>query len=293
MRGAIIDGLFEEMAKDESLFFLTADMGINLVEKFGESYPDRFLNVGIAEQNLIGVSAGLCNVGFKPFAYTISNFLVLRCLEQVRNDLLAHDYPAVLLGTSVGFDNASLGYTHHMLDDWGVMSTLPGIEIYCPTTVEFAQHLIKDLVARPRAAYVRIPKGSPSLEGSGSDFFTIQGSDSDVMVCSYGGPAVECLGIKEYGVDPMITIFNRLHPLEDEEIADIFDGVSKVVVVEDQFSHCGLFSKLSVACKRLNLPIEIISVAPPLEYGLIIGTSPQFYFERFGMDAESVARIIK
>ena len=76
MRGAFLDKLFQQMEIDETIFFLTADMGINLVEKFEEKYPDRFLNVGIAEQNLIGVAAGLAESGMRPYVYTISNFLV-------------------------------------------------------------------------------------------------------------------------------------------------------------------------------------------------------------------------
>jgi transketolase len=129
MRGAFLDKLFQQMEIDETIFFLTADMGINLVEKFEEKYPDRFLNVGIAEQNLIGVAAGLAESGMRPYVYTISNFLVHRCLEQIRNDIVLHNLPVVLIGTSTGYDNGPLGPTHHMLEDWGTISNLQGIKI--------------------------------------------------------------------------------------------------------------------------------------------------------------------
>ena len=124
MRGRIIDTIFEKMHCNQDLFFLTADMGINLVEKFEEKFPSRYLNVGISEQNLVAVSAGLCNLGYKPFAYTISNFAVHRCLEQIRNDVILHNYPVAILGTSAGFDNAPLGPTHHVIDDWGALKKL-------------------------------------------------------------------------------------------------------------------------------------------------------------------------
>src|SRR4051812_3739994 len=106
MRAQILDALFERMAQDEEIYFLTADMGINLVEKFGDKYPNRYANVGIAEQNLVGVSAGLCNLGYRPFGYTISNFAVHRCFEQIRNEIGIHHLPITLLGTSTGYDNA-------------------------------------------------------------------------------------------------------------------------------------------------------------------------------------------
>ena len=95
MRNLIIDDIFQQMKIDESIFFMTADMGINLVEKFKDNFPDRFANVGIAEQNLIGIASGLANVGYKPFVYSISN-LIHRCLEQVRNDIIFHKYPITL-----------------------------------------------------------------------------------------------------------------------------------------------------------------------------------------------------
>ena len=130
MRAQIIESIFQRMVQDPDVFFLTADMGINLVEKFEEKYPARFLNVGIAEQNLVGVSAGLVNLGYRPFAYTISNFVIHRCFEQIRNEIGIHDYPVTLLGTSTGYDNAPLGPTHHIIDEWGVLKSIPEIDIY-------------------------------------------------------------------------------------------------------------------------------------------------------------------
>ena len=87
MRNNIIASLINEMEKDDKIFFLTADMGINLVEQIQDKFPARFSNVGIAEQNMIGIAAGLANLGYKPFVYTISNFVIHRCFEQIRNDL--------------------------------------------------------------------------------------------------------------------------------------------------------------------------------------------------------------
>src|SRR5262249_51456034 len=131
MRRQIIESIFQRMAADNDEFVLTAEMGINLVEKFEEKYPERFANVGISEQNLVGVSAGLVNLGYRPFAYTITNFAVHRCFEQIRNDIGIHEYPIVLLGTSTGYDNAPLGPTHHIIDDWGALKAIPEIDIYC------------------------------------------------------------------------------------------------------------------------------------------------------------------
>ena len=159
MRGVFLDNLFQRMEMDESIFFLTADMGINLVEKFEEKYPNRFLNVGIAEQNLIGVAAGLAESGMRPFVYTISNFLVHRCLEQIRNDIVIHELPVVLVGTSTGYDNGPLGPTHHMLEDWGIISNLAGMKIYAPFNKESATNIFEKVSNAVGPSYVRIAKG--------------------------------------------------------------------------------------------------------------------------------------
>lgn len=165
MRVQIIDAVFNRMQTDKDVFFLTADMGINLVERFGETYPDRYLNVGIAEQNMVGIAAGLANTGYKVFAYTISNFAIHRCFEQIRNDVGLHGHPVTLLGASTGFDHAPLGPTHHVIDDWGALKALPGIDIYCPSSVAYAATLVGRILEAGRPAYVRIPQGgAPGTE---------------------------------------------------------------------------------------------------------------------------------
>ena len=108
MRSDYFKLLTDEMRKDEKIFFLMADTGYNLVEPLFEEFPDRTLNVGIAEQNMIGIAAGLVNMGFKPVCYAISQFLIHRCYEQIRNDLCHHDYPVILVGTSTGLDNGAV-----------------------------------------------------------------------------------------------------------------------------------------------------------------------------------------
>ena len=145
MRNIIINSIYDFMKKDKKIFFLTADIGINLVEKFEKQYPERYLNIGISEQNLIGVAAGLCKIGYKPFLYTISNFLIHRCFEQIRNDILLHKLPITLIGTSTEFDNASLGPTHHVVDDWAALKSFPGVDIYCPSSKKYSKNIIKKI----------------------------------------------------------------------------------------------------------------------------------------------------
>lgn len=287
MRGQIIDALFKRMAKNPDVFFLTADMGINLVEKFEENYPDRFLNVGIAEQNLVGVSAGLANLGFRPFAYTISNFAVHRCFEQIRNDIGIHDYPVVLLGTGAGFDNAPLGPTHHVIDDWGAIKTIPEIDIYCPSSVSYAGTLVDHLLAEGRPAYVRIPKGAPKAPDTTEHFVLLPGSVQHTVLVSYGGPVQDCLAAQAR--DPVLAVLavNRLRPLDGEKLAKTLQPYRRIVVVEDHFPSSGFYGSICELAARhpLNGWLESLS---PCDYTLDVGTSNAYFHRKFGLDADGI-----
>lgn len=289
MRGQILDALFSLMESNHDIFFLTADMGIGLVERFEKRYPDRYINVGIAEQNLIGVAAGLANMGYRPFVYTISNFAVERCFEQIRNDICIHRYPITILGTSCGYDNAPLGPTHHILDDWGALGALPGLDIYCPSSKKFAASLVQRILKSQRPAYVRIPKGSPEEPASDDLLVVCPGSVLKTVLVSYGNPAQECLKARE--TDPRITtvILNRLLPLP-EDLAAVLDPYSSIVVVEDHFPDHGLFGSICRLAAVSYLKGKIQSLAP-IDYTLEVGVTPGYYHLLAGMDAKSIASI--
>lgn len=265
MRQQIIDSIFDRMAIDPDIFFLTADMGINLVEKIQEKFPDRFLNVGIAEQNLIGAAAGLANLGFRPFVYTISNFVVHRCFEQIRNDICLHKYPITLLGTSTGYDNAILGPTHHVVDDWGALKALPGIDIYCPSSVAYAEGLIARIIDINQPAYVRIPKGEFTNFTSVGHSVYIPGSNDEVVLVSYGAPSQICIEVHSDHRHISVLIINRLHPLPSN-LKRLLAPHSRIVVVEDHFPGSGLYGSL---CQLI--PCGNLSSLAPADYSLEIG----------------------
>jgi len=290
MRTRIIDSLFTAMREHEDIFFLTADMGINLVERFAQAYPDRFLNVGIAEQNLIGVAAGLANAGFRPFVYTISNFLVHRAFEQIRIDVALHRYPITLLGTSSGFDNAPLGPTHHILDEWGSLRAIPGIDIYCPASTTYAAGLVPLQLARNNPAYVRIPKGSfdhPAL-GAGDTIY-LPKRDATSLLVAYGATVPACLAVHESKAPASLLVLNRLRPLEDLRLP--LSSHRRVLVVEDHFAHAGLYSLLCQYANEQSLPCRLHTAAPDT-YNLHTGATERFYHSMYRMDEPSLTAFI-
>jgi transketolase len=287
VRGQIIDAIFAEMEHNDDIYFLTADMGINLVEKFGEKFPDRYANVGIAEQNLIGVGAGLANLGYRPFAYTISNFVIHRCLEQIRNDIGIHRYPITLLGTSTGFDNAPLGPTHHIIDEWGSLQSLPEIDIYCPSSVTYASTLVQTVLSEARPAYIRIPKGEHREPDSKEHMVHLAGNHGGTALISYGNPLQACLQARDTNPELGVIAINRLRPLPDAVLKDALSQYGTAIVVEDHFPNSGLYGSLCEFVNRHQIPIRLFPLAPT-DYTFDVGTSPEYFSKKFGLDADGV-----
>jgi transketolase len=288
VRGQILKALRRRMGADPTLFFLTGDMGINLVEPIEKDFPDRFLNVGIAEQNLIGVAAGLCNAGFRPVAYTISNFLIHRCFEQIRDDIALHESPVILLGTSAGFDNASLGPTHHVIDDWGAVRGFPGIDIYAPASVEFASTVLDRVLGARRAAYIRIAKGAPSVPAAHDDICYLPGKQPGPLLVSYGSLVGECLKAQDVRDDLSVLVLNRIHPIDAAAVKPYLCAHRHVLVVEDHFAHTGLYGSFCQLAMQERTGSFIESAAVPFEYALTVGQSGDFYHNRYGLDMRGI-----
>src|SRR4051812_22287055 len=119
MRAAFLRTLTELAARDERIVLLTGDLGFAAIEPFKDTFPERFFNVGVAEQNMIGIATGLAEAGFLPFAYSIATFAVLRPFEFIRNGPIMHDLPVRIVGVGGGFEYGHAGPTHHALEDVG------------------------------------------------------------------------------------------------------------------------------------------------------------------------------
>src|SRR5579859_7432648 len=121
MRSAFVNALCEQAAADERIFLLTADLGWSVLERFATSFPRRFLNVGVAEQNMLGIAAGLAVEGYTPFVYSIATFAAMRGYEQFRNGAALHHLPVRVIGIGGGFSYGHAGPTHHALEDLAIM----------------------------------------------------------------------------------------------------------------------------------------------------------------------------
>jgi transketolase len=132
MRNAFIQGLSKLAENDKNIMLLTGDLGYGIFEDFEKKFPNQFLNCGVAEQNMIGVAAGLASEGKRVFVYSIANFPTFRCLEQIRNDICYHGLPVTIVSIGSGFSYGTLGYSHYAIEDIAIMRCLPGLRIFSP-----------------------------------------------------------------------------------------------------------------------------------------------------------------
>jgi transketolase len=295
MRALFFEHLRKQMQTDKRLFVLAADMGLGLVEPFQKDFPERYINVGIAEQNMAGVAAGLCNAGFRPFCYTICNFLVERCFEQLRNDICYHNYPVTLVGTSTGYDNGSLGPTHHVIDDIGCVKILPNIRIYSPGTVTAMREAFQDILKEETPAYLRVGKGSYDLpaEGGGVNRMVRVSEESDVLIITHG-TIIQSI-MKALGEPPIASVYcmTKIKPLDKETLAPLLRKYPKIVVIEDHFGGSGLFNSLcQYAVESRITGGRLLSLASLDRYADRIGDK-DYFADLYGLTPEKVrARIL-
>jgi transketolase len=158
-RDAIFEELYEIAKNDRNVILLTADTGAMAFKSFQENIPNQFYNVGIAEQNMISVAAGLAKEGKKVFVYGISNFVTLRCLEQIRLDICAMNLPVTIIGSGTGYTYSSDGVTHHMTDDLSMMRAFPNLTILSPSDLTCCEYFVHYAYKLDGPVYLRFDRG--------------------------------------------------------------------------------------------------------------------------------------
>lgn len=188
MRNAAIQAITELAEKDKSVFLLTADLGFSVLEDFQKKFPKRFFNVGVAEQNMMGIAAGLALSGKTVFVYSIIPFVTIRCLEQVRNDICYHNLKVRIIGIGSGLSYAHDGYTHYATEDVAVMRALPNMATVCPADPLEARALIRSSRIHNGPIYMRLSKGrDKSIHAKlnslkiGKGILLSQGSDATIV----------------------------------------------------------------------------------------------------------------
>lgn len=164
MRNAFIDELVALAGERDNIALVVGDLGYSVVEPFADRFPDRFINAGVAEQNMTGLAAGMASEGYHVFTYSIANFPTFRCAEQLRNDIDYHKLPVTVVAVGGGVAYGALGYSHHAVQDYALMRCMPNMLIAAPGDPMEVRACMRYLVANPGPSYLRLGKaGEPCI----------------------------------------------------------------------------------------------------------------------------------
>ncbi len=162
MRNAFIEELVQAALVNEKIVLLVGDLGYGVVEPFAKLFPKRFFNAGVAEQNMMGLAAGMASEGHHVFVYSIANFPLFRCAEQIRNDVDYHELPVTIVAVGGGVAYGNLGYSHHAVQDYALMRCFPNMLIGAPGDPMEVRAVMRYIIANPQPSYLRLGKAGES-----------------------------------------------------------------------------------------------------------------------------------
>ncbi|MBW8887829.1 MAG: 1-deoxy-D-xylulose-5-phosphate synthase [Fibrobacteres bacterium] len=255
MRKALIGALLELAERDPRTVFLTADLGYLFVEPFAQRFPDRFFNVGVAEQNMVGVATGLAEAGFIPYVYSIATFAALRPYEFIRNGPVLQRLPVRIIGVGGGFEYDHAGPTHYALEDVGALRMLPGLKVVAPADAAQCRSAVLALHDDAAPAYFRLGKDDvyrvPGLDGRfepGRLHVVREGGDALFLAL---GPAVRSAlaaadQLAERGVASTVAAISSVSPAPEADLISLMSRFPFAVTVEGHYATGGLGS---LACE--------------------------------------------
>jgi transketolase len=285
-----------ECAVRNNIFVLTGDSGLGVFDQFREEHPERFLNLGVAEQNAIGFAAGLAMTGFKVIVYNIAPFVLYRCYEQVRNDICCQKLPVVLVGTGSGITYAPQGMSHYSVEDLGIASTLPDLTVISPSDPVEARSAAEHSLECSGPVYIRLAKrGEPVIhQEEGVDISLpqlIREGDGVAIVC-HGSIASEVMSagelLKQRGIRPRIISLPMVQPLKGKILSTMLTGIEHLVCVEEHYVNCGLGMTLASYKLESRAPWDLTLLGIPAEVIHAVNVAAELR-DQFGISAQAIA----
>lgn len=267
MRKIFIDTILKYAETNSTPYLLTGDLGYSVLEPFRDKHPSNFINVGIMEQSMISIAAGIASQGNKVFAYSIANFATFRALEQLRLDIAYHNLDVCVVGVGTGFQYGTAGYSHWAVEDLAIVSALERFTIYSPSDAYSTETVLLDFLKHGKPTYIRLGKHRKNLEdiNSSAQFMKnirIFGTGKK-YIASHGSIALNILESKYFNVQEFsLIVFDEIPCRLDVSFIEIFKVATSIKILEDVIFSGSLGSRVSrfIVEHNLSIPFSWIGV---------------------------------
>jgi transketolase len=298
VRVAFARTLCDLAAKDERVVLLTGDLGYSVLEIFRDKFPKRYFNVGVAEQNMVGLATGLAEAGMVPFCYSIGTFASLRPFEFIRNGPVLHNLPVRVVGIGAGFEYGTAGPTHHSLEDIGVMRTQPGLKVIAPADFAQAATALNATWDLPGPIYYRFGKDDkaivPGLEGRfelGRTQTVREGDDLLILTC--GPISVDVVAaandLAKDGIETAVVVVASVNPVPEHDLVEALGRHRVALTVETHYVTGGLGSLVAEVIADHGMGTRLVRL------GVRAGSkgrsgSPAHMHARHGLDKAGIVK---
>lgn len=297
-RQVICEVLMEHAKEDRDVVVLCSDSrGSASLAPFASAFPEQFIEVGIAEQNLVSISAGLAKCGKKPYAASPASFISTRSFEQAKVDVAYSNTNVKLIGISGGISYGALGMSHHSAQDIAAFASVPNMRVYLPSDRFQTKCLVETLLQDEKPAYIRVGRNPvEDVYEEGNVPFTMdkatflsQGDDIAIIACGeMVKPAKDAAEIlKAKGISAAVVDMYCVKPLDEEAVIKAAQGANAVITVEEHAPYGGLGSMVSQVVAR-ECPRKVINLSLP-DAPVITGTSKEV-FDYYGLNAEGIVK---
>lgn len=296
MRTAFVKALEKLADKDSSIFLLTADLGFKLFDDFRARFPDRFINVGVAEGNMIGVAAGMALSGKNVYCYSMVPFLTMRALEQIRVDVCYHNLPVKLIGVGAGLTYGLEGMTHHGIEDLAIMRSLPNMTIVAPGDPLECEATIQESRTYSGPLYIRLGgNNDPTIHDRnikfkiGRGILVKKGKDISIFVIGTMLPVANKVAdlLGERGFHSNLVSIHTIKPLDIELVRQVADHSKAVFTIEEHSKVGGLGSAIAEILLEGGWKGIFKRFALPDKYGGHIGKT-EYLREKHGLSCEKI-----
>jgi len=298
LRKAFIDALTCIAAEDERVILLTGDLGYMVMEPFRARFPNRFINVGVAEQNMIGLATGLAEAGLRPYTYSIATFAALRPFEFIRNGPVLHHLPVRMVGMGMGFEYGHGGPSHYALEDVGALRTMPGLTIVIPADGAQTTSALRQTRNLDGPVYYSLGKDDrtfvPGLEGR-FELGRVQvvgNAGRDIAIVTMGSIAQEVVAaaadLEAQGVHATVIVVSNFNPDPAEHLVELLSGFRHAISVEAQTISGGLAACVGMQIASHGLACRLHPLAVCASPDGTTG-SPADRWRKYSLDRTSIA----